>query len=101
MRKTFTIRETKTKILQACTKGATWTDLIKTLGISKATFYQHIKELQTSNLVAKKKRKYILTPKGNEVLAKISMIKSVAQAGPISIRIAGFVLKRVTFRCPR
>lgn len=48
---------------------STWTELIAVTGLSKATLYQHLQELQERNLIAKDPNdKYIPTEKGSRTL---------------------------------
>ena len=89
------IGETKVKILQMCAKGATWTSMIKVLGVVKATLYQHLNELQSKKYITKENGKYVLTPKGSQYLARVFREKFVAQVKPFPARVADFASRKL------
>jgi len=78
--------KTKLRILKRCRSPASWKDLIDGMGVSKATLYQHLQELQKEGFLAKHDGKYLTTKLGEKQLNTLQKQEEVEKTEPLPIR---------------
>jgi len=77
--------KTKLGILKRCRSPASWKDLIGEMGVSKATLYQHLQELQKEGFLTKDNGKYLTTELGEKLLNTLQKQREVQRTEPLPV----------------
>jgi len=95
--------KTKFGILKRCRSPASWKDLIEEMGVSKATLYQHLQELQKEGFLAKHDGKYLTTELGEKQLNTLQKQREIERTEPlpISVKIREKLEKKIEKSLPQ
>jgi len=95
--------KTKLGILERCRNPTSWKKLMEEMGVSKATLYQHLQELQKEGFLTKDNGKYLTTELGRKLLNTLQKQEEVQRTKPlpVSVKIQEKLEKKIEKSLPQ